>query len=69
MEYFPLGDLSEFISAGEIQEEDAKQIATDLLIALEIIHTEGFTHRDLKPQVGIPFTTNLQTSGRHHSDG
>ncbi|KAL8745775.1 MAG: hypothetical protein Q9190_002132 [Brigantiaea leucoxantha] len=50
MEYFPLGDLSEFISAGEIQEEDAKQIATDLLIALEIIHTEGFTHRDLKPQ-------------------
>ena len=51
MEYFELGDLSNHIKAGQITEHDAKDIANDLLQALKIMHSEGFTHRDLKPQV------------------
>ena len=48
-------DLSIFISEGKTSEQDAKEIAGDLLQALVMIHSEGFTHRDLKPQVCGPF--------------
>ena len=51
MEYVPFGDLSKYITTGEIKEHDAKQIARDIIEALIIIHEEGFTHRDIKPQV------------------
>ena len=51
MEYFEQGDLSTFISEAKTSERDAKDIAGDLLQALIIIHSQGFTHRDLKPQV------------------
>ena len=51
MEYFELGDLSRYMTEGCISEQDAKIIALDLLQALVIMHSEGFTHRDLKPQV------------------
>lgn len=50
MEYFPLGTLDRFLS-GEIKEQDAKLISSQLLEGLTIMHKEGFTHRDLKPQV------------------
>ena len=50
MEYYPLGDLAKYID-GTIMEDGAKQIASGILTALEIMHEEGFTHRDLKPQV------------------
>ena len=51
MEYMPFGDLGKYIPTGEIKERDAKQIARDMIEALIIIHEEGFTHRDIKPQV------------------
>lgn len=51
MEYLALGDLSQYIITA-ISEEETKQIANDLLQELKIMHAEGFTHRDLKPQVG-----------------
>ena len=54
MEYVPLGDLSKYITTGDIKEYDAKQITRDILEALIIIHEEGFTHRDIKPQVRFP---------------
>ena len=50
MEYFELGDLSLYIPTGEIDESDTKDITVNLLEALKIMHSEGFTHRDLKPQ-------------------
>lgn len=50
-----MGDLSMFISEATTSEQDAKDIAGDLLQALVMIHSQGFTHRDLKPQVCAPF--------------
>ncbi|KAK0512891.1 hypothetical protein JMJ35_004908 [Cladonia borealis] len=50
MEYFEMRDLSTFISEAKTSEQDAKDIAEDLLRALVMIHSQGFTHRDLKPQ-------------------
>ncbi|MCJ1471964.1 hypothetical protein MMC13_000607 [Lambiella insularis] len=49
MEYYPLGDLARYID-GTITEEYAKQIVTDVLTGLSIMHREGFAHRDLKPK-------------------
>ena len=49
MEYFELGDLSQYISSS-LSEEDVKQITTDLLHGIRIIHQEKFAHRDLKPK-------------------
>jgi serine/threonine protein kinase len=54
MEYLPLGDLSKHI-LGDIKELDLKDISSQLLEGLNLIHTKGFTHRDLKPQVRSVF--------------
>ncbi|KAJ5675687.1 kinase-like protein [Penicillium macrosclerotiorum] len=48
MEYFELGDLENHIT-GSMMEDDIKDITTNLLNGLRIMHREGFTHRDLKP--------------------
>jgi serine/threonine protein kinase len=50
MEYFPLGDLSRHI-LGDIKEHDLKDISSQILEGLKLMHSKGFTHRDLKPQV------------------
>lgn len=50
MEYVELGDLSKYIGEA-ITEIDAVEVANDLLFGLKVMHSEGFTHRDLKPQV------------------
>lgn len=50
MEYFELGDLGQHI--GEPwAEQRAKLLAVQLLDGLRVMHSTGFTHRDLKPQV------------------
>lgn len=50
MEFFRHGDLSVHIAS--IREEDEiRDITMGVLRGLNIMHTEGFTHRDLKPQV------------------
>ena len=50
MEYFPHGDLSNYIAAG-FEEHEAKSITMQVLEGLEVMHKMDFTHRDLKPQV------------------
>jgi serine/threonine protein kinase len=52
MEYFPLGTLDKFID-DKLHEDDTRKISLQLLEGLHIMHEEGFTHRDLKPQVSI----------------
>ena len=58
MEYFPYGDLDQYISDQSsrmaLRKTRPIEIASDLLEGLEIMHAEGFAHRDLKPQVGFP---------------
>lgn len=51
MEYFALGDLERYITSDSITEQDAKYITVDLLKAVELMHAEDFTHRDIKPKV------------------
>ena len=60
-------DLSIFISEAKTSEQDAKDIAQDLLKALVMIHSQGFTHRDLKPQVWAPFLEDLFLHNFHTS--
>ena len=64
MEYFEERDLSTFITEAKTSERDAKDIAENLLQALVMIHSQGFTHRDLKPQVSAPliFHTSVMIS-------
>lgn len=50
MEYFPSGTLDLYMTT-DLREVDAQSISLQLLEGLKIIHEEGFTHRDLKPQV------------------
>lgn len=53
MEYIPLGDLEHNVSklSGRLPETEGQIIAGQILEGLEIMHAEGFAHRDLKPQV------------------
>jgi serine/threonine protein kinase len=48
MEYFELGDLEGHITES-ITEDEVKDITTNLLNGLRIMHSESFVHRDLKP--------------------
>ncbi|KAJ9602314.1 hypothetical protein H2200_013169 [Cladophialophora chaetospira] len=50
MEYLQHGDLGNFINGG-ITENGARMICAQLLDGLSTMHSLGFTHRDLKPQV------------------
>ncbi|KAF2841916.1 kinase-like protein, partial [Patellaria atrata CBS 101060] len=49
MEYLENGDLSHHIHAISTEDE-ARQITTNVLDGLAIMHAEGFAHRDLKLQ-------------------
>lgn len=50
MEFFGHGDLAQHIH-NISTEDEVRKITNDLLDGLSIMHTEGFAHRDLKPQV------------------
>lgn len=50
MEYFPLGDLQKYMTQ-LFQEREAQQITFQLLESLDFMHSNGFAHGDLKPQV------------------
>lgn len=48
MEYFKHGDLQQYHSK-PFPELEARQIAIQVMEALEIMHGTGFAHRDMKP--------------------
>lgn len=54
MEYIAKGDLQQHLRH-PIPERETKMVAFQLAEGLEHMHTNGFTHRDLKPGV----TTSL----------
>ncbi|KAJ6076300.1 hypothetical protein N7499_008281 [Penicillium canescens] len=49
MEYLPLGDLGNYMTQ-LFRENETQQIAFQLLEGLDFMHSNGFVHRDLKPQ-------------------
>jgi len=53
MEYIPIGDISKtFVHNYRWNESDTKVVIEQLLQGLVVMHKEGITHRDLKPEVG-----------------
>jgi serine/threonine protein kinase len=59
MEYMSLGDLEQNLQEIEnspthegpaLSEEEAQEVTRQILEGLNIMHAEGFAHRDLKPQ-------------------
>lgn len=61
MEYFPLGDLDQHLSASGILEDAARQVTHQILIGLAFMHKNSFTHRDLKPKVRRSFDYQYYT--------
>jgi len=56
MEFFPLGDLAACLDV-PLVEHHAKDVTTQLLEGLIVMHDLGFTHRDLKPKVSRDFSS------------
>lgn len=49
----------------DIKEHDLKDISSRLLEGLKLMHSKGFTHRDLKPQVwSTIFNSSLASCNR-----
>lgn len=63
MEYIPLGDLEQNLQQLEqssqssgplscvLKDKEVRDITSQILEGVNIMHAEGFAHRDLKPQV------------------
>lgn len=59
MEYLEHGDLTQYIKDDAVKARtEAKEITTQLLNGLVVLHERGICHRDIKPQVreSQPFT-------------
>lgn len=53
MEYIEHGDLGHYM-AGNQNEVDTKEITSQILEGLVVLHEREICHRDLKPQVRSP---------------
>jgi serine/threonine protein kinase len=54
MEYLEIGDLFTYLRENPpLPENEAKHIAYQILDGLNMMHQNGFAHRDLKPNVGL----------------
>ena len=53
-EYCSHGDLGQYLhDNGRLPEEETREIAIQVLGALDFMHEERFAHRDLKPAVSL----------------
>lgn len=55
MEHLPLEDLQKHLKI-PFSERESQQITLQLLEGLDFMHSNGFVHRDMKPQVGLAQT-------------
>ena len=54
MEYIELGDLKCYLDCQPpLPEHEAREITTQILDGLFLMHDNDFTHRDLKPSVSL----------------
>jgi len=73
MGYIPMGGMSQSFADGyRWNESDTKVVIKQLLHGLAIMHKEGITHRDLKPEVCAPplpklYCQNLIVTGTYSS--
>lgn len=51
MEYLSYGSLQQYLGSG-LPESQVKRIITQVLEGLRCMHAAGYSHRDVKPQVG-----------------
>ena len=52
MEYFPAGDLFNYVQDYQsLSENDGREIASQIVSGLFLMHSEGYSHRDIKPHV------------------
>ena len=49
MEYMPGGDVATLIASEEVTESMARFYCAEVTLALDVIHSLGFIHRDVKP--------------------
>lgn len=52
MEYFPLGDLSNYVK-DVVEENEVIMIVRQLVSALEVSHKHSIVHRDLNPRLTL----------------
>jgi calcium/calmodulin-dependent protein kinase I len=52
MEYFPYGDLHNYLGS-PLPESEGQNIVAQVLEGLNFMHQNGFAHRDLKPAVSL----------------
>ncbi|KAL6922519.1 hypothetical protein FSST1_006545 [Fusarium sambucinum] len=51
MEYLPAGDLCNFVRERQhLPEDDGREITSQILSGIALMHAERFSHRDIKPQ-------------------
>lgn len=71
-EYCELGDLRGYLQGcpnGRMPEDQAQEVASQVLGGLRLMHREHFAHRDIKPAVGhISIHLPFKAHGHDHAD-
>lgn len=64
MEYIAHGDLSQYINDYSVKaRSEAQEITSQILEGLVVLHQREICHRDLKPQVYLPFSLPCKFTG------
>jgi serine/threonine protein kinase len=68
MEYLEIGDLFTYLyDKPSLPEDEAKEIAYQILDGLNMMHENGFSHRDLKPEVSLLVSMEMRAFTKANS--